>query len=218
MPPKPEDLTGRVFGKLTVLHYTLVKQGDRHRGKWRCSCLCGGETLALGGRLKRGRVVSCGCHRAIGTNRSHGMSHTSEHETWRGMKARCYNPNNSRYKNYAGRNIKVCDRWLNSFSNFYEDMGSKPSEDHTLERIDNDLSYTKNNCKWALPLEQSNNRTTSRFVTYKGVTKTVSQWAAICGLKYDTLHRRLFVHKWKVERALLEPVRVRNKNSRGVRK
>jgi hypothetical protein len=80
-----------------------------------------------------------------------------EYNSWLGMKQRCYNPNNRSYKHYGGRGIIVCERWLNSFRNFFEDMGFKPSEYHSLDRIDNDGNYELNNCRWATTFEQSHN-------------------------------------------------------------
>ena len=85
--------------------------------------------------------------------------------TWYSMKQRCYNPNSAAYKNYGGRGIKVCDKWLKSFEAFYDDMGTRP-EGMSIDRINNDGNYEPSNCKWSTPKEQSSNRRNCKEVAY----------------------------------------------------
>jgi len=92
----------------------------------------------------------------------HGKSHTPEWEAWRAMLKRCYKPNTRNYDRYGGRGIVVCDRWRESFQNFYADMGPKPSSRRSLHRKNNDGNYDPDNCEWALPVVQANNRSYPR--------------------------------------------------------
>lgn len=127
--------------------------------------------------------------------------------TWDGMKQRCLNPNNSRWKEYGGRGIKVCQHWLDSFENFLKDMGEKPFG-LTLDRIDNDGDYTPENCRWATPKEQQRNRADTVLITYNGDTKTLYAWADITGIKSCTLYSRYF-RKWTPEKILTYPLQIK---------
>ena len=129
----------------------------------------------------------------------HKMCGTKTYKSWVGMKQRCLNKNNSRYKDYGGRGIKICPEWLN-FESFYKDMGERP-ENKTLDRIKNNLGYSKSNCKWSTPKEQCNNRKNNVFLTYKGKTQTITQWADELNIEYKTLFMRL-KRGWSVKRAL----------------
>ncbi len=114
------------------------------------------------------------------------------------MKQRCYNPKNLAYKNYGGRGIKVCDRWLENFDNFYQDMGNKPSIQHTIERIDNDGNYEPKNCRWATKQEQVNNCRSNINITYNGKTQNLTQWSKELNIKFIKLYKRL-KRDWSVE-------------------
>ncbi len=119
---------------------------------------------------------------------------TPEYMAWEKMKQRCYYKNSPYYPRYGGRGIFVEERWKNSFPNFLKDMGRKPSENHSLGRIDNDKGYCKESCRWETQLEQQNNRCDNVLVTHEGVTKTVSTWNREFGFsdkQYDRLYKRL---------------------------
>ena len=130
-------------------------------------CDCGTEKEIMDSSVKRGNTKSCGCllrengRKTAKLNTTHGMRYTKEYECWKSMKQRCSNPNKDGYKNYGGRGIKVCDRWLNSFENFYADMGPKPVG-HSIDRINNDGNYEPKNCKWSSNSDQAYNRRPKR--------------------------------------------------------
>lgn len=125
--------------------------------------------------------------------------HTPTFRIWVDMRRRCLNPSRVAYPDYGGRGIKVCDRWL-KFENFLEDMGERP-EGLTLERKDNDGPYSKDNCRWATPLEQCQNRRNTVLLSYEGKTQSMAAWAREVGLKRGTLFWRL-KQGWPVEQAL----------------
>lgn len=130
----------------------------------------------------------------------HGMTNTKEYGVWCEMVARCTKPTHAWYSHYGGRGIKVCDSWRKSFSAFYEDMGSKP-DGTSLDRIDNDGNYEPGNVEWRTAKQQNNNTSRNRFVTYKGKTMTISEWADYTGIKYVTLYRRI-AQNWPLSKAL----------------
>lgn len=201
--PNHVAVIGRKFGMLLVLsERTKIEKG------WKvdCTCLCdcGKTKVTPKSYLLRGAVISCGCTRRrprvsnFKPQYKHRMFATKEWTAWKSMKARCTNPNNQEYHRYGGRGITVCLEWLNSFEVFYKDMGVKP-EGFSLDRIDNNGNYCKENCRWATTRQQLNNKSTNVFVTYKGETKSASEFARQYGIKPDTLLGRLQNERWSLD-------------------
>jgi hypothetical protein len=121
------------------------------------------------------------------------------------MKKRCYNPKASNYKDYGGRGITICPRWRESFVAFLEDMGPRPSDKHSIDRIDNNGPYCPENCRWATLQQQRNNRRPVTNITFQGETLSLLQWARRLNMNYDTLRYRIKRKNWPVEIAMTTP-------------
>lgn len=204
---KTENLVGLKFNKLTV----IKKIGRNNYGKteWLCKCDCGKETITTGNNLKSGNTKSCGCHnleQIIKRNTKHNLRYTRIYQTWLSIKRRCYNKNFKEYHNYGGRGIVVCSEWLDDFMNFYNwGMSNGYKENLSIDRINVNGNYEPSNCRWATLKEQANNKTTNHFITYKGITKTITQWAEFFNIDKRLLQDRIKKLKWDFEKAVKTP-------------
>lgn len=190
------DLTGMRFARLTVIRREGYVQRNTKQPVWLCRCVCGTEKLIMGATLRNGTTTSCGCFQRESTSirsKKHGAKGTPEHNSWRGMRGRCDNPNNTHYAQYGGRGITYCSRWT-EFENFHADMGDRPAG-HTLDRYpDNDGDYGPDNCRWATTKQQGHNTQRTVLVTYEGTTLCVKDWASVLGITDRALAHRLKVH------------------------
>lgn len=200
------DRTGQRFGMLVA-----VRRAPNQRPgtvAYECQCDCGTVKIVPGSALGAGQTNSCGCLRAalnVQRKTTHGQSYSREYAIWNGMKARCSNPNHLAFHRYGGRGIKVCERWFDSFENFFADMGVAP-KGMGIERTDNDGNYEPSNCKWADAFEQCANQSTNVRLMLNGETHHVAEWARITGLKTVTIFARIRLG-WDVEKAILTPTR-----------
>ena len=197
---KPIIKKGDKYNFLTAIKFDHM---DGHgNAYWLFKCDCGNESVAQVNNVKRGAVKSCGCLLKK-IHITHGMTNTFEYNAWHHMKQRCINKSNHAYKNYGGRGITICKRWLN-FENFYKDMGKRP-RGMSLDRVDNNKGYYKENCRWATVVEQNNNMRSNHFLTYNGETQTIAWWVAKLGINRGTLYSRIY-RGWSIERAFTTKV------------
>lgn len=170
---------------------TFLEKKEHPFSMYRCAC---GTVKKINQYdVKKLKSKSCGCYnRQSARNRklTHGLSGTKIHRVWAAMLKRCRNPKDLGYKNYGGRGIKVCDRWIDSFEYFYKDMGPRPNR-YTIERRDNNGDYCPENCSWQPYSVQGRNTRKNKWITVNGEKDTISGWAARTGIKIPTLVVRL---------------------------
>lgn len=204
---KPENMVGRHFGRRVVL-----SKAARH-DTWNVRCDCGTEGVARGNHLRSGAGSSCGClkiERSAAARTTHGATtkhgKSTEYEIWAGMLKRCTNPRSRYYADYGGRGITVCERWLKDFAAFLADMGRRPSAAHSLDRKDNDVGYSPENCRWATRKEQNRNRRNNLILTVNGESLPAAAWEERMGLPKGNVSHRITAG-WTPSEAVLTPVK-----------
>jgi hypothetical protein len=214
--PNPVQV-GAKFGRLLVISdgWEQVSPKGTCADMVEVECDCGVKKFIRPRSLWPRGIKSCGClqredatARSAKMNLKHGHAgrdRRPEYGVYRTMLSRCYNPNVSKYVDYGGRGIFVCDRWRGDggYENFIADMGFRPAGG-SIERIDGNGPYDPSNCRWANATEQANNRRSNRTLEFRGRRQTLTQWARELGLNGATLHDRIG-RGWPLERALLTP-------------
>lgn len=197
---RKESVIGEKFNKLTILSlakskaYTYKSGRISYRARVVCSCECGTIKEYDLSSVRTSKSKSCGCLQRIVASKTfttHGRKKTAEYRAWAALKQRVTNPNSDRYDCYGGRGMEVCERWLNSFENFYSDMGSRPSSKHSIDRIDVNKGYFPENCRWATSKEQGRNRRTNVIIKTPDGDMCIAEAASRFGLPYHILQHRL---------------------------
>jgi hypothetical protein len=186
---------GQVFDRLTVIG------PGKKKYHWLCLCSCG-NTKEINKFHIGVNIKSCGCLLAEWARegqKTHGKRKNPTYEIWSSMKQRCLNPGNKDYCYYGGRGINVCAEWMN-FQSFIDDMGECPSG-YSIERININMGYCKENCVWIKRSMQNRNKRNNRLLTYNQKTQSVIEWSEETGIPYQTLLSRL-KRGWEVDRAL----------------
>lgn len=191
------SIVGETFAMLRIKDERRSKEGlGKSKFEVLARCACGVEKWVEERSVRRGLVTSCGSC----ANKTHGASKTPEYAVWRAMLDRCRLQTHPAYKNYGGRGITVCERW-HKFINFYADMGAQPFKGASIDRVDNNAGYSKENCRWANTTTQSRNRRNNRLLTIGDETLTVAEWSGRSGVRHNTILYRL-AHCWQVKDAV----------------
>ena len=191
------NIYNKKFGMLLVIEKSFIGKNKF----WKCLCDCGNYSNVLENSLRMGYTKSCGCivKENININNQSLKKHlhtsnrskTPEYATWCNMKKRCFDEKNNYYKYYGGKGITVCDRWVHSFENFYADMGKRPINKQSIDRIDFNGNYEPSNCRWATIHEQNINRSHVIFYTYNGITLCKKDWSIELGVSYYIFNKTL---------------------------
>lgn len=200
---KAIDLTGKKFGKLTVIKLDHIK---RYVGCtkyfWLCKCECGNFCITSQNQLSRGKTKSCGCLQKEYFSIKHNLRFSKLYITWENIKKRCYNKKSSRYKWYGEKGIIVCNEWKDDFKAFYDwAMANGYKEGLTIDRIDVNGNYEPSNCRWVDWKTQQQNKNSNIYLTYNNQTKCITEWARIFNINRATLQWRI-KKGWEVQEAL----------------
>lgn len=204
MPRKMDNLTGKIFGRLSVI--SLNGRSQHGNILWNCVCECGTKLVVGGSHLRNSNTMSCGCLRKEVTAKqstTHGKSKTPLYRVWRSMKDRCLNEHTSQYHDYGGRGIRICDEWFNYKPFYIWSMANGYRKGLTIDRINNDGNYEPSNCRWVSRSIQNNNKRNCHLLTHNGKTLNLQQWANSIGISRGSLRDRL--KRMPIEKALTTP-------------
>jgi hypothetical protein len=205
--PISQNLVGEKFGLLTAVERLGRCCGHMY---YQCICECGTYTEAPGGQLRSGRRVTCGCQSAQIKHKGNG---TPEYKCWSAIKERCFNSKSKHYRHYGGRGITVFPGWIDDFPAFLAEVGPRPSQLHSLDRIENSNGYVPGNVRWATGLEQANNKRNNFRLKIGDEIATVSEWSRRSGVSVTALRGRV-KRKWP-EKRLLEPMQQKKSRQSG---
>lgn len=228
--PRVKDLTGQKYNMLTIIKQSGINK--QNRAMWLCRCDCGNEKILAGHDIINGSTKSCGC--LAKETRKENFSKRWENKIkkvkkpkriikygkmtrhlkiYKGMKDRCYNPKNKRYKDYGGRGIKICDEWLKDYNAFLKwALENGYDENLTIDRIDVNGNYEPSNCRWATSKQQAFNRRSNHRITINGENKTITEWSEIRNIKITTICARIRRGMNEVD-AIITPLKTKVKEN-----
>ncbi|MEC9061497.1 MAG: hypothetical protein VYC55_07810 [Pseudomonadota bacterium] len=205
---------GDTFGSLKVIRFfDGYRKSGTKKSMCECECECGERLNVEKYNLSSGNTKRCqlcaskirgdkkSTHKASMAYKDRNPEMHNCYTRWQSMKRRCYKEYDSHYPRYGGRGIKVCDRWLNSFESFLDDMGLPPTKKHQIDRIDNDGNYESSNCRWVSQAKNSRNKSNNRIISAFGRSQTLVEWAEETGIKRETIAMRIR-RGWSEEKAL----------------
>ncbi len=204
-----DGVIGKKFFRLTILE---IIRGTPVGVQAKAKCECGKTIVCRARAILTDRSKSCGClHREVtsATFFKHGHSGHRMYRIWRGIKCRCLNPKDYQFKNYGGRGITICKRWINSFENFWEDMIIGYRDDLEVDRKNINGNYTPENCRWATRKQQTNNSRQNHLLTFNGKTQPLTAWSEELGIPIGALRSRVR-DQWPIEIALTAPINHRH--------
>jgi hypothetical protein len=211
------DLTGRTFGRLTVLS---VGEHQDNRPACFCRCECGKHVVVQRKKLVAGHTQSCGClqrqrqkensQKMITSKTTHGLSRTKEWRAWMGIKIRTKYVNPRNHERYLGRGIRMAPEWQDDFEAFLAHIGPAPSDSHSVDRIDNDGHYEPGNVKWSTTSQQGRNKSDNIKIVWNGVERLLIEVTQELGLPYQTIWYRIKRAGWTAEQAITQSIRRRS--------
>ena len=208
-----KDLTGQIFGYLKV--NSRLENAKNGKARWDCICSCGGKTVATSSDLLSGHTRSCGCKKYESHNKRHGQTNTDIHRKWCQMRQRCNDPRCMPFKYYGAIGITVCPEW-NSFEAFRDwSYANGYKEGLSLDRINNEIGYCPDDCRWVLREEQAGNRRNNLMFSHNGKTQNLKAWCDELGLNYPVIRQRIKRDGYTFEQAITsKPYEYRHTNSK----
>lgn len=194
---------GEKYGKLTILKLAKIVEYINPKGRklqkkyYECLCECGKKAIIYQGKLTSGQTKSCGC-----ITHKHNLHNSRIYNIYAGMKKRCFSITQKDFKNYGGRGITVCDEWKNDFLTFYNwAIKNGYNDTLTLDRINYNRNYCPENCRWATPKEQANNKRSNLILNYNNESHNVTQWAEKLNIPRHLIYQRIYAG-WKTNEVL----------------